>query len=120
MHLWLLTLAMLLAMLFPPLRDDGVERQRIAIPVQIIFLVVIAAYVVAMALIGGAVLARYMLPAVPLVIILAVSTLRRRLPYLAGGCGCDRAGICGGLVLESALRIFAGRQSRLPRLRHPA
>jgi hypothetical protein len=80
LHLWLLTLAMLLAMLLPPLRDDGVERQRIAIPAQFVFQVVIAAYVVAMALIGGAVLARYMLSAVPLVIILGVSTLRRRIP----------------------------------------
>src|SRR6204780_3763195 len=46
-----------------------------------IFLVVVKVYVVAMALIGGAVLARYMLPAVPLVIIVGVSTLRRRLRY---------------------------------------
>ena len=81
LHLWMLTLGMLLAMLLPPLRDDGVARPRIAIPVQMIFLVVVATYVIAMALIGGAVLARYMLPAVPLVIILAVSTLRRRLRY---------------------------------------
>ncbi len=81
LHLWLLTTAMLITMLLPPLKDDGVERPRIAIPVQMIFLVVVAAYVIAMALIGGAVLARYMLPAVPLVIILAVSTLRRRLRY---------------------------------------
>jgi len=96
LHLWLLTLGMLLAMLLPPVKDDartgalgcrversstGVERQRIAIPVQMIFFVIIAVYVIAMALIGGAVLARYMLPAVPLVIILAVSTLRRRLRY---------------------------------------
>jgi len=79
LHLWLLTVGMLLAMLLPPVNDSGVERQRIAIPVQVIFLAVIAAYVVAMALIGGAVLARYVLPAVPLVIILAVSTLWRRL-----------------------------------------
>ncbi len=48
-----------------------------------IFLVVILGYVVAMGLIGGAVLARYMLPAVPLVIILAASTLRRRFQYWA-------------------------------------
>jgi hypothetical protein len=34
-----------------------------------------------MALIGGAVLARYMLPAVPLVIIVGISTLRRRLRF---------------------------------------
>jgi hypothetical protein len=81
MHLWLLTLGMLLAMLLAPLTDDGVERPRIAMPVQMIFLAVVKVYVVAMALIGGAVLARYMLPAVPLVIIVAVSTLRRRLRY---------------------------------------
>jgi hypothetical protein len=72
-------------MLLPPLRDedkdDDVERPRIATPVQMIFLVVGATFVVAMALIGGAELARYMLPAVPLVIIVAVSTLRRRLRY---------------------------------------
>ncbi len=81
LHLWLLTIGMLLAMLLPAVRDGDVERTRIAVRVQMIFFVVIAAYVVAMALIGGAVLARYMLSAVPLVIILAVSTLRRRLRY---------------------------------------
>jgi len=37
-------------------------------------------YVAAMAVVGGAVLARYMLTAVPLLVILAVSTLRRRIP----------------------------------------
>ena len=81
MHLWLLTLGMLLLMMWPPVKDGEVERSRIAIPVQMIFLVVVKVYVVAMALIGGAVLARYMLPAVPLVIIVGVSTLRRRLRH---------------------------------------
>jgi hypothetical protein len=81
LHLWVLTLGMLLAMFYPPLVDDGVERRRITIPVQMIFLAIVAAYVIAMALIGGAVLARYMLTATPLVIIVAVSTLRRRLRY---------------------------------------
>ena len=103
MHLWILTLAMLLAMLWPPLRDkdkdknkdkdqdedkdEECERPRIAIPVQMIFMVIATAYVVAMALIGGAVLARYMLTAVPLVIIVAVSTLRRRLRYWPAAIG---------------------------------
>jgi len=89
LHLWLLSGSMLLALLLPPVKDHvgtaapgcPVERERIAIPLQLTFLVVVAAYVVAMALVGGAVLARYLLPAVPLVIILAVSTLRRRLRY---------------------------------------
>jgi hypothetical protein len=81
LHLWVLTLGMLLAMLLPPVKDSGVERPRIALPVLIVFLSLVAGYVVAMALIGGAVLARYMLPVVPLVIIVAVSTLWRRLRY---------------------------------------
>jgi hypothetical protein len=81
LHLWVLTLGMLLAMLLPPAKDSGAERSRIALPVQMVFLVVVKVYVVAMALIGGAVLARYMLPAVPLVIIVGVSTLHRRLRY---------------------------------------
>jgi hypothetical protein len=85
MHLWLLTAGMLLAMLLPPVKDDGVERERIAIPVQMIFLVVVLAYITSMALIGGAVLARYMLTAVPLVIVVGVSTLRRRLRYWSAG-----------------------------------
>ena len=81
LHLWVLTAGMLLAMFLPPVKEDGINRSRIAIPVQLIFLVVVTAYVVAMALIGGAVLARYMLPVVPLVIVVAVSTFRRRLRY---------------------------------------
>jgi hypothetical protein len=81
LHLWMLTLAMLLSMLWPAIKDDGVERKPIPLPVQTTFLVVIAAYVMALSLIGGAVLARYMLPAVPLVILLGVSTLRRRLRH---------------------------------------
>jgi hypothetical protein len=81
LHLWWLTLAMFLAMLLPSIKDDGAERQRIPIPVLMTILVIVAAYVIALALVGGAVLARYMLPAVPLVIIVAVSTLRRRLRY---------------------------------------
>lgn len=81
MHLWILTIGMFLAMSLPAVSDEGVERRRIEIPVQAVFLVIVAAYVIFMALIGGAVLARYMLTAVPLVIILAVSTLQRRLRY---------------------------------------
>ena len=82
LHLWVLTLAMLLALwMLPPLRDSVSERARIGLPIQMIFYVVILIYVVAMALIGGAVLARYMLPAVPLIIIVSVSTLWRRVEW---------------------------------------
>jgi hypothetical protein len=78
LNLYLLTLAGLLALCRPPLRDENAERPKIAVNVQLTFLAVILAYVVAMAVVGGAVLARYMLPVVPLAIIIWVSTLWRR------------------------------------------
>src|SRR5207244_281022 len=79
MNLFVLTAAGTLAMSRPPLRDQENERPRIALDVQFAFLAVVAAYVLAMAVIGGAVLARYMIPAVPLVIMVFVSTLWRRI-----------------------------------------
>jgi hypothetical protein len=79
LNLFLLTLAALVVMRRPPLRQcDGSLRGRIAIAVQLVFGVVLLAYVVALSIAGGAVLARYMLPVVPLVILLCVSTLHRR------------------------------------------
>ena len=81
MHLWVLSVGILLAMLLPPYKDSGIERPRISIPAQMVFLAVLLAYVVALSLIGGALLARYMLPVVPLVIIAAVSTFWRRLRF---------------------------------------
>jgi len=98
MNLYVLTIATALAMMFPPApsesRQAGIspfrhplaeaedsERPRIAIPTQFAFAAVILAHVVAFSLVGGALLARYMLPVVPLVILICVSTLWRRLPY---------------------------------------
>ena len=82
LNLFVLTLLTLYAMSQPALLErDGSKRRRIAIPVQWMFLVVITAYVVALSILGGAVLARYMLPVLPLVILLCVSTLRRRLRH---------------------------------------
>jgi hypothetical protein len=77
-HLLMLTLAALFAMGLPPQRDPDGERPRIALDVQFAMLTMIVAYVFAMALVGGAELARYLLPAVPLVILVCVSTLWRR------------------------------------------
>jgi 4-amino-4-deoxy-L-arabinose transferase-like glycosyltransferase len=84
LSLYLLTFAALFAMWLPPLQDNGEDRKRISLDVQFSFLAVIAAYWFTMAVIGGAVLARYMIPVVPLVIILFVSTLRRRVRLWRG------------------------------------
>jgi hypothetical protein len=89
LHLWVLTLPTLLAMWMLPARQDrGTERPRIGIGVQMTFYVVALTYMVAMALIGGAVLARYMLPAVPLIILVCVSTLWRRLRFWPAAVAC--------------------------------
>ena len=80
MNLWALTLAGIAAMFLKPRRERGVERPRIAAPVQLLFAALVAAHVVALSLVGGAVLARYMLPVLPLVVLVWVSTLWRRVP----------------------------------------
>jgi hypothetical protein len=83
--LYLLTLAGLLAMLRPAQlegkTENAVARPRIPFWMQAAFLSVVLAYLVFMSVVGGAVLARYMLPVVPLVMLALVSTLWRRARY---------------------------------------
>jgi hypothetical protein len=78
LHLWVLTLLMGWAMTRPALRDGDRERPRINPPIQFAFGAVAVTYIAALAVVGGAVLARYMLTVVPLLVIVAISTLRRR------------------------------------------
>ncbi len=105
----MLTLAALFAMWLPPMRDPGGERPRIALDVQFAMLSVILAYVFAMALVGGAELARYMLPAVPLVILICVSTLWRRVRLWRGVAAIVALMFVVGMVHQSALRVCSGR-----------
>ena len=79
--LYLLTIAGLLAMRRRPLTANGDARPRIPIWMQMAFLAVLAAYLGFMSAVGGAVLARYMLPVVPLVMLVMVSTVWRRVRY---------------------------------------
>src|SRR5262249_22255 len=76
------------------------ERQRIAIPVQSVFPGVIVAYAVALSVLGGAVLARYLLPVYPLIIIVFVSTLWRRLPWWPAFTGIICLGFILGLLIN--------------------
>ncbi len=82
LNLFVLTIFTAYAMSQPARRErDGSYRPRITAAVQLVFAVVIAAHVLALSILGGAVLARYMLPVLPLVILICVSTLRRRLRH---------------------------------------
>jgi hypothetical protein len=80
MNLFVLTGAALVTMRLPALSDEGAERPRIAFRYQAIFGLLVLAHAAEFAVLGGAVLARYMVPVIPLVVLLCVSTLRRRVP----------------------------------------
>jgi hypothetical protein len=86
-----LTLAAAVAMLFAPAAEsDGSPRRRIPAAAQAVLMAVIAAYLLALSVVGGALLPRYLLPVYPLVILLAVATLRRRIrewPWLVVAIG---------------------------------
>ena len=106
LNLFLLTLATLYAMTRPPLRDnEGTLRPRIAINVQLVFLVVLVANVLAESILGGAVLARYMLPVVPLVILVCVSTLHRRIRRWVGWIAFTCAAFVVQLFIPPPYRI---------------
>jgi hypothetical protein len=86
MNMLALTATMAVAMFFPPVIDSNnstgdstVVRPRIAIPVQLQFALIILAHLLAFSLLGGALLTRYLLPVYPLVIMIGMSTLHRRI-----------------------------------------
>jgi hypothetical protein len=100
MNMFMITLAASLAMMYPPLQENTGERPRIAFAVQSVFAAIIASYAAAMSVIGGAPLARYMLPAAPLVIILCVSTLWRRVRAWKLVIAIVMAGLAAGLFVN--------------------
>jgi hypothetical protein len=101
MNMFVLTLATAMALTFPP-RDD---RRAIAAPQQLALAAVVVAYAIVLAVIGGAVLARYLLPATPLVILIFVSTLRRRLPWWPAVIVVIGAGFVAGLLFNPPWRF---------------
>jgi hypothetical protein len=106
LNLFVLTLLTLFAMSQPALLEgDRSERQRVAVPVQMMFLVVIVANVVAMSVLGGALLARYLTPVMPLVILLCVATLRRRLSYWGWWAVAVCATFVTALILPPPYRV---------------
>jgi hypothetical protein len=109
MNFFVLTLAALLAMTrLPMLADEqphdghkkNRERPRVPVPVQLVFVLIALAYVLALSVIGGAVLARYLLPVYPLVVIVCVSTIWRRLPWWPAFLGIVCIAFLLGLVIN--------------------
>jgi hypothetical protein len=70
------------ALLLPPRKDEaGRERSTLTSSAELRIFVLLAANAVCFSLLGGALLCRYLLPMYPLVLLLAVSTLYRRVPW---------------------------------------
>ncbi len=90
----LLTLAAL--MLQPRIERDGNTRPGLAASVRRPILILLLVNALLFSVLGGALLCRYLLPMYPLVLILAVSTFYRRVPYWQA------------LVLLSAAAFVAG------------
>jgi hypothetical protein len=82
LNLFVLTLGAAYAMSRPALPGrDGLAPPRIIANVQLVLTIVILAYLVLLSIFGGAVLARYFVPVYPLVILLCISTLQRRVRF---------------------------------------
>jgi hypothetical protein len=135
--LYLLTFAGLLAVLRPPQRvlstAAGSDRPRIAFWIQMMFLGVLLTYLFFMSVVGGAVLARYMLPVVPLAMLAWISTLWRRVKYWKWAVGAIGIAFISGLFsnppygfsLEDNLAyrdyiVMHAEASRYLALRYPA
>jgi hypothetical protein len=93
--LYLLTLAAVLAARRPPGGQGEVEGTPVRIRGPFVSLVLI--YSLFMSVVGGAVLARYMLPVVPLVILMLVASLQRRVRYWRAIVGAVAVALIGGL-----------------------
>ena len=110
LNLYVLTLACMVAMRYSPQPLDRVKeaeapatgklRPRISLAIQSAILAITLVYLAAMSVLGGAVLARYMLPIVALVILISVSTIWRRLRYWKSVLGIVAAAFIAALVVN--------------------
>jgi len=110
LNLYLLTLACVLAMRYSPQPLDSVKedggvatgqlRPRINLSIQAAILSITLIYLAAMSVLGGALLARYMLPIVPLVILVCVSTIWRRLRFWKSVLGIVALAFLAALVVN--------------------
>ncbi len=86
-------------------RDSSQLRARIGFEQQSVFYVTIAANVVFFSVLGGALLTRYLLPLYPLVLLLCVSTFRKRLKEWTGLVALSAAAFVAGLFVNPPYRF---------------
>jgi hypothetical protein len=99
----LLTFAALL--LKPQLDAEGHEREGLSAPVLHRILLLLLVNALEFSILGGALLTRYLLPMYPLVLLVAVSTFHRRVPYWQGLAVFSAAAFVVGLFVDPPYRF---------------
>ncbi|MDE3188589.1 MAG: glycosyltransferase family 39 protein [Acidobacteriota bacterium] len=93
-------MALAALMLNPRLDAEGRERPAINHAVVRRIFILLAANAVLFSVLGGALLTRYLLPMYPLVLLMAVSTLYRRIPYWHGVAALSAAAFVAALFIN--------------------
>ncbi|MGB7549098.1 MAG: glycosyltransferase family 39 protein [Terracidiphilus sp.] len=98
---------MTFAALMLPLRKDAKGRERPAIRSAVLWRILILLLVNALlfSVLGGALLTRYLLPMYPLVLLVAVSTFYRRVPYWQGLAAFSAAAFVVALFINPPYRF---------------
>ncbi len=96
-------------MLNPRADAEGHERPAISSAILWRILILLLVNAILFSVLGGALLTRYLLPMYPLVLLVAVSTFYRRVPYWHSGRCVFGGGVCGGSVHQSALSFCPRR-----------
>ncbi len=106
MNLFVLTALALVLTREPVIEtSSGSEREGIPLKIQLLFGLLILAHAVAFAIVGGAPLARYMVPVIPLVIILSVVTIYRHSRNWTTWCAVAGLAFVLALVINPPWRI---------------
>lgn len=106
MNLFVPVLSTAAAMMLDALPDDsGRLRPRVPFGAQARIYVVLLANAAGFAVLGGALLTRYLLPMYPLVLLVCVSTLHRRVRYWQALCALSAGAFAVGLFVNPPYRF---------------
>ncbi len=101
MNMFVPVLLTIAAMMLQPRKDaEGHERLGIGAPVRVRILILLLMNALLFSVLGGALLCRYLLPMYPLVLVLAVSTFQRRVPYWQALALLSAAAFVAGLFID--------------------
>src|ERR1700676_2777157 len=101
MNMFVPAMMMVAALMLEPRKDaEGHVRAGLSAGVRNRILVLLAANALLFSVLGGALLCRYLLPMYPLVLVLAVSTFRRRVPYRQALAALSAAAFVAGLFVN--------------------